>query len=409
MSAKTKKTNHNVKSDLPIQAIDDLLKSGQDPLELMNSLKKAVMERALNAEMDYHLGNEKHGNTVEGNYRNGYGLKTVNTDNGSVHIQTPRDRDSTFDPKFIAKRQRALKGFDEKIISMYARGMSINEIKGHLEEIYATDVSPELISNITDEVIEEVKEWQNRPLDRLYPILYLDAMVVKVRENGHIFNKSLYIALAVNMEGEKEILGIWINKTEGAKFWLSVITELKNRGVEDIFIACIDGLSGFGEAINTIFPKTEIQKCIVHMVRNSLKYVPHKNKKEVAADLKEIYNSDTEELAKNKLESFKKKWDEKYPKISDSWENAWTEIIPFLAYPKDIRKVIYTTNAIESTNRQIRKIIKSKGVFPNDMAVYKIAYLALKNASKKWTMPVKDWKGALNQFAILFGDRMTGF
>lgn len=409
MSTKTKKINHNLKSDLPIQAIDDLLKSGQDPLELMNSLKKAVMERALNAEMDYHLGNQKHDNTVEGNYRNGYGSKTVNTDNGSVQIQTPRDRDSSFDPKFIAKRQRSLKGFDEKIISMYARGMSINEIKGHLEEIYATDVSCELISNITDEVIEEVKEWQNRPLDRLYSILYLDAMVVKVRENGHIFNKSLYIALAVNMDGEKEILGIWINKTEGAKFWLSVITELKNRGVEDIFIACIDGLSGFGEAINTIFPKTEVQRCIVHMVRNSLKYVPHKNKKEVAEDLKKIYNSDTEELAKKNLEFFKEKWDDKYPKISDSWENNWSEIIPFLAYPKDIRKVIYTTNAIESTNRQIRKIIKSKGVFPNDISVYKIAYLALKNASKKWTMPIRDWKSALNQFAILFGDRMTGF
>lgn len=405
-TTKTKKINHNLKSNLPIQAIDDLLKSGQDPLELMNSLKKAVMERALNAEMDYHLGNEKNDNTLDGNYRNGYGVKKVRTDNGSIEIAAPRDRDSTFDPQFIAKRQRSLKGFDEKIISLYARGMTMKEIKGHLEEIYATDVSPELISNVTDEIIDEVKEWQNRPLDRLYSILYLDAMVVKVRENGHVFNKSLYIALAVNMEGEKEILGIWIEKTEGAKFWLSVITELKNRGVEDILIACIDGLSGFSDAISSIFPKTEIQRCIVHMVRNSLKYVPHKNKKDVAHDLKKIYNSDTEELARENLESFKEKWDDKYPKISDSWENNWSEVIPFLAYPKDIRKVIYTTNAIEATNRQLRKIIKSKGVFPNNMSVYKIAYLALKNASKKWTMPIQNWKSALNQFAILFGDRI---
>ena len=412
------------------------------------------------------MGNEKNANTLDGNYRNGYGSKTVHTDNGSVEITTPRDRDSTFNPQFIAKRQRSLKGFDEKIISMYARGMTMKEIKYHLEEIYGTDVSPELISNITDEVIDEVKEWQNRPLDKVYPILYLDATFVKIRENGHVFNKALYIALGVNMEGEKEILGIWLNKTEGSKFWLSVITELKNRGVEDIakpvklatfskiflrknrqkttgiclyftrlftyfnqkdearcssklrckinwfcyiFIACIDGLTGFSDAISTIFPKTEIQRCIVHMVRNSLKYVPHKNKKDVAADLKKIYNSDTEELAKENLESFKKRWDDKYPKISDSWEKTWTEIVPFLAYPKDIRKVIYTTNAIESTNRQIKKIIKSKGVFPNDMAVYKIAYLALRNASKRWTMPIRDWTSALNQFAILFGDRISGF
>jgi putative transposase len=405
-SAKSKKINHNLKSDLPVEAIDTILKSGKDPLELMNDMKRMIMERVLNTEMNYHLGNEKNGSTLDGNYRNGYDSKTVRTDDGSIEIATPRDRDSSFDPQFIAKRQRSLKGFDQKIISLYARGMTMKEIRGHLEEIYGTEVSCELISNITDEVIVEVKEWQNRPLDKLYAILYLDAMVVKVRENGHVFNKSLYIALAVNMEGEKEILGIWIEKTEGAKFWLSVITELKNRGAEDILIACIDGLSGFSEAISTIFPKTEVQRCIVHMVRNSMKYVPHKNKKAVAGDLKKIYNSDTEELAQENLQSFKEKWDDKYPKISDSWEKTWTEVIPFLAYPKDIRKVIYTTNAIESTNRQIRKIIKSKGVFPNNMSVYKIAYLALQNASKSWTMPIQNWKAALNQFAILFGDRI---
>lgn len=395
------------KSNLPIESIDAIIKSGKDPLELMNEMKKAIMERALSAEMDYHLGNSKNDDTIDGNYRNGYGSKTVNTDTGPIEIETPRDRDSSFDPQLIAKRQRNLKGFDDKIISMYGRGMTMMEIQSHLEEIYGCEVSHELISNVTDGVIEEVKEWQNRPLDDIYPILYLDAMVIKIRENGHVFNKSLYIALGVNMDGEKEILGIWLNKTEGSKFWLSVITELKNRGVKDIFIACIDGLTGFSDAINTIFPKAEVQRCIVHMVRNSLKYVPHKDKKLVAHDLKQIYNSDTEELAKKYLKSFKEKWDNKYPTISDSWQNNWAEITPFLQYPKDIRKVIYTTNAIEATNRQIRKIIKSKGVFPNDTSVYKITYLALKNASKKWTMPIRDWKSALNQFAILFGDRIS--
>lgn len=400
MSKSNRKTSS---SNLPIEAIDAIIKSGKDPLELMNEMKKAIMERALNAELDHHLTNDESGD----NSRNGYGSKTVNTDDGPVKISTPRDRDASFDPVFIAKRQRSLKGFDDKIISMYARGMTMKEISSHLEEIYGCSVGHELISNVTDEVMDEVIEWQNRPLDKIYPILYLDAMMVKIRENGHVLNKALYIALAVNMDGEKEILGIWLNKTEGSKFWLSVITELKNRGVEDIFIACIDGLSGFGEAINTIFPRAEVQRCIVHMVRNSLKYVPHKNKKSVAADLKDIYNSDTEELAQKNLQKFKDNWDNKYPKISDSWEKSWSEIIPFFAYPKDIRKVIYTTNAIEATNRQIRKIIKSKEVFPNDSVVYKIAYLALKNAAKKWTMPIRDWKPALNQFAILFSDRIS--
>ena len=276
-----KKPNKKQQSSLPIEAIDSIIKSGVDPFELMKDMKRAIMERALNVEMDYHLENNKNDISVNRNYRNGYGQKTVITDNGNIDIKTPRDRDGSFDPQLIAKRQRSLKGFDDKIISMYARGMSMNEIKYHIEEIYATQVSSELISNITDEVINEVKEWQNRPLDRIYPILYLDATIVKVRDNGHIYNKAVYIAIAVNMEGEKEILGLWIAKTESSKFWLSVMTDLKNRGLEDIFIACIDGLTGFSDAIATIYPKTEIQRCIVHMVRNSLKYVPHKNKKEV--------------------------------------------------------------------------------------------------------------------------------
>lgn len=394
-----------ISSPLPIEQIDELLRGGADPLGLMHDMKKAIMERALNAELDYHLDQE----SEFGNNRNGYGSKQVITDQGAVSINTPRDRDSSFEPQLISKRQRSLKGFDEKVIAMYARGMSMSEIKGYIEDIYATEVSVELLSNIVDEIISQVKEWQNRSLDSLYPILYLDAMVVKVRDNGQVVNKSLYMALGVNMEGHKEILGLWLSRNEGAKFWLQVINDLKNRGVEDIFIACVDGLKGFGDAINSVYPQTQVQRCIVHMVRYSLNYVPWKDRKEVANDLKAIYSSNNEESAKEALHLFKEKWDDKYPMISESWNRNWAEIIPFLAYPEFIRTAIYTTNAIESAHRQIRKIIKSKGLFPNDEAVLKIVFLALQNAQKKWSMPIRNWKLALNQFAILFEDRMVKF
>jgi putative transposase len=284
--------------------------------------------------------------------------------------------------------------------------MSMRDIQEHLKDIYQADVSHEFISSVTDKVIEEVTAWQNRPLETIYPILYLDAMVVKVRENNQIINKSLYIAMGVTMEGHKEILGLWLAKTEGAKFWLSVITDLKNRGVEAIYIACINGLKGFGDAINSIFPKTIVQRCIIHLIRNSLNYVPWKDKKAIAADLRLIYTAPNEQAAYKALASFAEKWDDTYPTISTTWQQNWQGIIPFLSFPDYIRKAIYTTNAIESVNRQVRKILKSKGSFPNDEAVLKLVFLALQNAQKKWTMPIREWKLALNQFAILFSENL---
>lgn len=366
------------------------------------TLQKALIEKALDGELAYHLGYNKSERSNSNNSRNGYGQKTIITDTGELEINTPRDRDASFDPQLIQKGQTQFKGFDDKIISMYARGMSMREIQAHLQEMYQIEVSPEFISSVTDKVIDEVIAWQNRPLDCVYPILYLDCIVVKVRENNQIINKSLFLAIAVNMEGNKEVLGMWIAKNEGAKFWLSVITDLKNRGVEQIYIACIDGLKGFTEAINSVFPNTIVQLCIVHMVRNSLNYVPWKDRKAVAADLREIYNASNNQVAEIALENFRKKWDDKYPTIGDIWRRNWQGIIPFLAFPDYIRKAIYTTNAIEAINRQIRKIIKSKGCFPNDEAVFKLVFLCLQNAEKRWTMPIREWKMALNQFSILF-------
>jgi putative transposase len=393
------------KLTLKPETMSDIMKYYSSPeqfAEFFSGLKKAVIEKALEGELDHHLGYDKGQKSVTDNSRNGYYPKTVITDNGQIEINNPRDRDSSFEPQIIKKGQRRLQGFDEKIISMYARGMSMREIQEHLLEIYGTEVSHELISSITDKVIEEVIMWQNRPLDSVYPILYLDCLVVKVRENNQIINKAIFLALAVNLDGHKEVLGMWIAKNEGAKFWLSVITELKNRGVEQIYIACVDGLKGFTEAINSVFPQTMVQLCIVHMVRNSLNYVPWKDRKLVAADLKTIYTANNAESAELALQAFRQKWDDKYPTISDCWSRHWQGIIPFLSFPKDIRKAIYTTNAIEAVNRQIRKVIKTKGSFPNDEAVMKLIFLALQNASKKWTMPIREWKMALNQFAILF-------
>ena len=313
--------------------------------------------------------------------------------------------DGSFEPQIISKRQNRFTGFDDNIISMYSRGMSVAEIQEHIKDIYGTDVSKDFISNVTDGIIEELQSWQNRPLDEVYPIIYMDAIRIKSNDEGRIINKAVHMAIGVNMEGIKEVLGFWIDKNEGAKFWLKVVTELKNRGVNDIFIACVDGLKGFPDAINSVFPNTKVQLCIVHMVRHSLKYVPHKEKKDVAKDLKTIYSSINEKQAKENLEKFKKKWDNKYPTIADSWERNWLEIIPFLAYPDYIRKAIYTTNAIESANYSLRKIIKNRSILKNDLAISKILYLALRNIEKKWTMPIHHWKQALNQFAIIFADR----
>jgi putative transposase len=399
------------------EIIDELLKEYKTPEDLVGKdgifkqLQKALIERAMAAEMTHQLGYEKNdpkGNN-SGNSRNGKGKKTIKGDFGEIEIETPRDRNSEFEPQLIKKRQTRFKGFDDKIISMYARGMTTRDIRDHLLELYDVEVSSDLISSVTDGIIEEVNEWRNRELDPLYPILYLDAIVVKVRDEGHIRNKSVYLALAVNMEGHKELLGMWIETTEGAKFWLRVVTELNNRGVKDVFIACVDGLKGFEEAIHSVFPGTEVQLCIVHMVRNSLKYVSYKDRKKVAADLKRIYHSATSDDAQSELDDFRETWDQKYPLIGKSWKNNWNGITPFFAYPDYIRKAIYTTNAIESMSMSLRKALKTRRSFPNDEAALKLIYLATRNTSKKWTMPIRNWELALNQFAIIFEERLTRY
>ena len=398
--------------DVNEKIVEELL-SKADPSELFgrdglfNQLKKQIVERVLESELDHDLGYSKHSKVEKNddNRRNGSYEKTViDGDGHKLPISIPRDRDGEFEPRLIPKGVRRFNGFDDKVISLYGRGMTTSEIQGHLEEIYHTNISKDLISTVTDGVIEEVTKWQNRSLDNVYPILYLDCIHVKGRDNHTIINKAVYLAIAVNIEGKKELLGIWIGKNEGSKFWMQVVTELKNRGIEQIYVACVDGLKGFPEAINSVFPNTIVQLCIVHMIRNSVKYVSYKDLKEVTADLKKIYTSNTEEVAHLELKSFASKWDDKYPVISDIWQRNWNGIIPLFSFPREIRRVIYTTNTIESVNRQIRKIIKNKGVFPDDKSIQKIIYLALKNASKKWTMPIKNWPLALNQFEILCGD-----
>ena len=394
--------------------IDELLKHYKTPEEilgengLLKQLTKAVFQRALQAEMTLHLGHEKHAavSNKSGNSRNGSSAKTIKGDFGTMPIEIPRDRESSFEPVLIPKGQTRFVGFDDKIISLYSRGLTTREIQGHLEEIYGVEVSPALISIVTEAVAEEVKAWQNRPLDALYPIVYMDAIRVKSRGNGHVVNKAVYLAIGINLDGAKEVLGMWVSENEGAKFWLQVVTELKNRGVQDIFIACVDGLKGFPEAIETVYPATQVQLCIVHMVRNSLRFVSWKQRKEVAADLKRIYQSATAEQAEMELTAFETKWDKTHPTISQSWRRNWTQVIPFFAYPADIRKVIYTTNAIESLNMSLRKVTKNRGSFPNDEAMLKLLYLALRNIAKKWTLPIRDWKAAMNRFSILFEDRM---
>lgn len=395
-------------------AIDNLLKTYKTPEEiigengLLQQLTKAVLQRALQAEMTVHLGHEKHApiSNTEGNARNGSSTKTVKGEFGTMPIQVPRDRHGSFEPVIIPKGQTRLPGFDDRVISLYSRGLTTREIQGHLEEIYGVEVSPALISAVTDAVAEEVKIWQNRPLDAVYPIVYMDAIRVKARGNGHVVNKAVYLAIGVNLDGAKEVLGMWISENEGARFWLQVVTELKNRGVQDIFIACVDGLKGFPEAIEAVFPRTQVQLCIVHMVRNSLRFVSWKQRKEVAADLRLIYQSATAEQAEMELAAFEAKWDITHPTISQAWRRNWAQIIPFFAYPADIRKVIYTTNAIESMNMSLRKVTKNRGSFPNDEAMLKLLYLALRNIAKKWTLPIRDWKAAMNRFTIVFEGRM---
>lgn len=394
--------------------LDELLANYKSPEDiigengLLKQMTKALLERAMNAELSQHLGFAKHdpAGYKSGNTRNGKTKKTLKGDFGNIELETPRDRNGTFEPKIVGKGQTRFTGFDDKIISMYARGMSTRDIGGHLQEIYGVDVSAGLISNVTEAVMEEVRIWQGRSLDEVYPILYMDALRVKIRDGGHVINKAIYVAIGVTMEGKKEVLGLWAAQNEGAKFWLQVMTELKNRGVKDIFVACVDGLKGFPDAIEAVFQNAEVQLCIVHMIRASLAYVNWKQRKEVAGDLKKIYRSATREEAERQLEEFAEKWDKVYPMVSQVWKRNWTGIVPFFAYPDEIRKAIYTTNAIESLNMSLRKILKTRGSFPTEDAAMKLLYLALSNASKKWTMPIQNWSEALNRFAILWPERM---
>lgn len=385
------------------------LKTDADLNEFSKALKKLTVETALNAELTEHLGHERHQPSTKGNARNGYSKKQVLTGDGEFELSTPRDRDGTFEPQLVKKHQTRITAMDSQILSLYAKGMTTREIVSIFKELYDADVSASLISKVTDAVKEQVIEWQSRPLDNIYPIVYFDCIVVKVRQDNSIINKAVFLALGVNLEGHKELLGMWIAENEGAKFWLSVLTELKNRGVNDILIACVDGLKGFPDAIASVYPQTRIQLCIIHMVRNSLKYVSWKDYKAVTSDLKRIYQSATEEAALQALESFAGSWDDKYPQISKSWYAHWQNLNTLFAYPSDIRKAIYTTNAIESLNSVIRQAIKKRKLFPTDDSVRKVIYLAIEAASKKWSMPIRDWRAAMSRFMIEFEGRLGAF
>ena len=402
------------KHEVPEELLSGLLANYKKPEDLigenglLKQLTKLLVEKALDAELTEHLGHDRHESVANasGNTRNGKSKKTLKGEFGELPIEVPRDRHGSFEPQLIPKHQTRWTGFDDKIISLYARGMTVREIQAHLQEMYGTEVSPSLISSVTDAVSEEVKAWQARPLDPIYPIVYLDCIHVKVRE-GAVRVKAVYLAIGITMNGNKEVLGLWLAQTEGAKFWLQVVTELRNRGVQDIFIACVDGLKGFPEAIEAVFPKTVVQLCIVHMVRHSLNYVSWKRRKEVAADLRHIYQAATAQEAEQRLGEFEARWDEEYLPIGQSWRRNWNRLIPFFDYPPEIRKVIYTTNAIESVNMSLRKLTKNRGSFPSDEALLKLFFLALRNISLKWSMPIHDWKAALTRFTIEFGDRLS--
>jgi putative transposase len=393
---------------IPDELLDQLL-AGADPKTafdqngLLDDLKKALAERALNAEMDHHLATGEGGNS-----RNGYGRKTVTTDTSKLEIEIPRDRQSSFDPQLIAKYQRRFPGFDEKIVSMYARGMSVREIAGHLRDLYGIDASPDLISAVTDAVLDEVAAWQTRPLEPVYPIVFFDALRVKIRDEGLVRNKAVHIALGVRADGTKEILGLWLEQNEGAKFWLRVMNELRNRGVEDVLLAVVDGLKGFPEAILAVFPEATIQTCIVHLLRHSLDFVSYKDRRTVAAALKDIYRAVDAAAGEAALTAFEDgAWGQRYPAIGQSWRRAWSEVIPFFAFPGDVRRILYTTNAIEALNSKLRRAVRARGHFPTDEAAMKLLFLVLNRVEKEWTMPPREWCMAKAQFAVLFGERFT--
>lgn len=396
------------------QLLDELLKSCKSPEDitgpdgLLKELTTALVNRAMNAELTHHLGYEPGQKPPEqqANRRNGKASKSVRTEHGPIEIEVPRDRNGTFEPQLVPKHARDFNGFDDKILSMYARGMSVREIRAHLEEIYGVDVSAELISRVTDDVVAELKAWQNRPLDGVYVVMYIDAMVVKTRDKGVVQNKSAYMAVGVDVDGQKDLLGIWMAQTEGAKFWLAILTELKNRGISDVLILCADGLTGLPDAVEAVFPQTVFQTCIVHMVRSSTRYVSWKARKAVCADLRKIYTALTADAARLALDEFEATWGGQYPTIAVAWRRRWEEITPFLDFPVEIRRAIYTTNAIEALNRQLRKVIKTRGSLPTDEAALKLLFLAYRNAKKTWGRPFPYWNAALAQFAIHFEGRL---
>lgn len=393
-------------------AVDMLLEGGRDLSNifekggLVKQLTKAILERALAAEMDNHLGYERYGRSEQENARNGSYSKNLLTDSGVIDLNVPRDRKGDFEPVIVQKRQSRIEGLDQKILSLYAKGMSLSDIKKQLYELYETEISESLISKITDEVMDEVKAWQSRSLDSVYPIVFFDCLFVKVRHDKSIINKAIYIALGIDISGKKDILGLWISENEGAKFWLSNLTEMKNRGMQDMLIACTDNLSGMSEAISAVYPRCEHQLCIVHQIRNSLKYVSYKDRKELVVDLKPIYQAVTEDAAHVALENFETKWGKKYPQIAKSWYNNWNNLVIFLQYPESIRRMIYTTNAIESLNSQLRKVTNNKRVFPNNDSVFKTLYLTINYITRKWTMPIQNWSEAMAHFLIKFEKRI---
>ncbi len=397
--------------DLQDKTIRELAKdchSVEDVHEMLKNLFKDTLQQIFEAEIEEHLGYKKHsieGNNT-GNSRNGYNKKTIQTKFGKSEIEVPRDRNGEFEPRIIGKYEKTSNQLEEQIIAMYAKGMSTRDIEDHMRDIYGIDVSPTMVSKITDKILPMISEWQSRPLDRVYPVVFLDAIHFKVRKENRIINKAAYSVMAINMAGQKEVLGIWVGENESASFWLGVCNDLKNRGVQDILIACKDGLSGFSEAISSAFPRTEIQLCIIHQIRNSMKYVPYKYQKELIADLKKIYQALTIEEAEMSFTTFKGKWGKKHPIIVRSWENNWLELTAYFKYPYEIRRMIYTTNIIEGYHRQLRKVTKTKTAYPTDEALVKIIYLATIEASKKWTMSIKDWKNCISQFAIYFEDRL---
>ena len=392
-------------------ALDAMIAEARDPEEVfdqLRALKKRALERILKAEMEEHLGYEKHASEGYdgGNSRNGYTPKRVITDDGDIELRVPRDRDGSFEPKVVEKGQRRLKGFDDKLIALYARGMSTRDIQAHVLEIYDIDIEPSLVSRVTEQVLDDARAWQARGLDAVYPIVYFDGLVVKVRRDGRVQSLVVYVVFAYTMQGQKEVLGLWFAPTEGAKFWMQVLTELRNRGVQDILFACVDGLKGFPEAFEATFPQTTVQTCIVHMVRNSVRLVSWKYRRAVVQDLKRIYRAPSEEAALQALEAFEETWDDRYPTISRTWRANWAQVSPFFGFAPEIRRAIYTTNPVEGLNRQLRKVLKTRGSFPTEDAVFKLLWLNIDRTSRKWTLPMKQWDLVIQQLAIHFGDRV---